>query len=486
MWCAAAHAQDSPPATPAAPTETAPAAAAPAAPATHQVIAEPLRIELKVDGVFECTQAAEIILRPKAWSALTVKMAAAHGQRVKKGDTVLQLESDKLEQQIVAAQAEVQAARTSLRDAEAELKMVEAASKLDLQAAVQAQQEAREALEYYVKVRGPRAKELAENSLKNARFNLEYAEEELKQLQAMYEADDLTEQTEEIILKRTKRSVDQAQFSLKSAEIAHDRTLQHDLPLDLRQLQEAAQRQDLALERARVSIPTALEKKRLDLEKLRRDQKQAADKLADLQHDLALMTVKAPLDGAVYYGPCVRGKWQDAVKGAERLQPGSTAPANQPLLTITALQPIAIRLDIAEKDLHLVRRGRPASVVPLAVPTLKLPAKVARIAQIPVAPGVFDCQVQLVEQPSATAIVPGMTCAVTIVAYDKAKAIVVPAAAVFTVEDGKDIVYVAAGDGKPLERAVTTGQRTGDKVEIARGLKAGDRIYLQKPAENTP
>ena len=35
----------------------------------------------------------------------------------------------------------------------------------------------------------------------------------------MYEADDLTEETEEIILKRAQASVERARFTLKGAEI---------------------------------------------------------------------------------------------------------------------------------------------------------------------------------------------------------------------------------------------------------------------------
>lgn len=470
-----------------APPAPAPAAtAAPAAPATVKAVEEPLRIEWKVEGVLEAVKPAEILLRPKGGSSLVVKKAAAHGQRVKKGDPVLWFETEKLDDQIVAAQQEVKTLQGSLRDAEAELKMVETTSRLDLQAAKRSKDQAQEDLDYYVKVRGPRARELAENSLKNSRFNLEYAQEELKQLEQMYKADDLTEQTEEIILKRTQRSVDQAKIALKSAEIAHDRALNHDFPEDLRQLKEAAQRALLAWNRAQVSIPTALAKKRADVEKLRRDQKPSAVKLADLKRDLAGMTVVAPCDGTVYYGASVRGKWQDAVKLADRFQPGAVLPPNQTAFTIVPARPLQVRVDVAEKDLSLVRVGQPAVAVLTAMPQTKLDAKVSRLSPIPIGPGVFDGQISLKEQPSDARVVAGMVCSVTVTSYDKPKAIMVPVGAVFAAEDGKDCVYLVQPEGKHEKRAVVIGRRTADKAEVLRGLKADEEIYLQKPAESQP
>ena len=385
-----------------------------AAPTTHKVTEEPLRLELKFEGVFEAARMLEVVLKPKVVAAFVVKKAAAHGQQVKKGELLLSLETDKVDEQIAAAEHDQKVSQASLRDAESDLKTVEATSALDLQAAQRDQQQAREELEYFIQVREPRSRESAEQSLKNARFQLEYTEEELKQLQQMYEADDLTEETEEIILRRAQRSVESARFSLRSAEISHERTLQRELPLELVRLKEAAERQDQALSRARISIPTAVQKKQLEVVKLRRDQKQADEKLADLRRDRAAMTIVAPGDGTVYYGPCVRGKWQDAVKFAERLQPGASLTPNQTIMTIVTMQPLIVRLDIAEKDRPQIKSGLNARVVPTGSPEHGLDARVTSLSSIPISPGVFDCQLRLQNPPADLPVVPGMTGAVTL------------------------------------------------------------------------
>ena len=269
-------------------------------------------------------------------------------------------------------------------------------------------------------------------------------------------------------------------------QISHDRTLKRELPRERDQLQESAQRQNQALDRAKVAVPAQLEKKRLDLEKLRRSQQELAKKLAQLKKDLAAMTVRSPADGVVYYGRCVRGKWQEVAKMTEQLRPGGMLMVNQPALTIVALRPLQVRLDLAEKDLQHVRPGVRGSVVPAGFSDLRLPAKVAKTSLIPLAPGVFDCELRVeAEQPEAR-VVPGMSGSVTLIAYDKPQAIAVPTTAIFADADAKDYVYVSKGEGQHEKRAVVVGKRTGEKAEILSGLKEGEEILLQKPSEAKP
>ena len=52
-------------------------------------------------------------------------------------------------------------------------------------------------------------KRSAANSLKSSEQTLEYQLEELKQLEKMYKEDDLTEETEEIVLKRQRDAVEE-------------------------------------------------------------------------------------------------------------------------------------------------------------------------------------------------------------------------------------------------------------------------------------
>ena len=77
-------------------------------------------------------------------------------------------------------------------------------------------------------------------NLKGAEQRLENVMEELKQLEKMYKANDLTEATEEIILKRQRDAVDMAKFRLEVAQIEHEKTLKQEIPRREESLKDAA------------------------------------------------------------------------------------------------------------------------------------------------------------------------------------------------------------------------------------------------------
>jgi len=460
--------------------DKAPASKPQAKPSTHKVKQEPFRIEVEVSGVFESAKMTELVLRPEVWTTLVVRKAVDHGKRVKKGATLVWLETAKLDEQLRSKEHELELGKLSLKDAEAGMKLLEQTVPLDLKTARKTKELADEELEYYLKVRRPRSLKEADRSLESARWRLEYAEEELKQLEKMYEADDLTEETEEIILKRARRSVESSKFSLESADISHERTINHSLPEQTERLTDTAKRQDLAWQRTKATLPISLKKKQTELEKLRRQQKKLADELAKLKKDREAMTVQSPMEGVVYYGRCRRGKWDDATKSIDRLRQGGTLTAKQPFMTVVALRPMIVRLDLAEKDLQYLRAGVQAEMTPTGFPDLRLAGRITRISSIPISSGVFDCQLRVADKKIDNRIVPGMKCNVKLLAYEKQKAIAIPSAGLHTDSDGKDYVNVVVKDGEPAKRIVVVGKRTDKKVEIRRGLKAGEEILLPK------
>lgn len=451
-------------------------------PKTHKVEAERLKIEVELDGRFESGKMTPLSLRPEAWSTLTVKKAVAHGTKVKKGDPLVWLETDDLDKAIEAAEHGLKLAELSLKQAEADLRVAEETLPLDLKSAELAKKRADESLLDFMKVDRERDIESTKRSLENSRFSLEYAQEELDQLKKMYEADDLTEETEEIILKRAERAVDSRKFSLESAEIRTGRQLERDIPRQQKQLIDAAKRQDYELRRAKVSLPAGLETKRLGLEKQRVDLKQSQEKLADLKKDRKAMIVKAPADGIVYYGRPVRGKWLDKTKADGMLKPGGTLAPKQTFITIVAREPLLVRVDLPEAKLSKVKKGLSGTATPAGFSELQLPVTVKSVSYIPLSSGTFDCQLSLDKEAKIGPVTPGMTCKVKLVVYDKKDALTVPPQAVHRDEDAdKSYVYVVAKKDKHERRNVITGKRTDKAVEILKGLKAGDEVFLGKP-----
>ncbi len=179
----------------------------------------PFQVKVALDGVFEAGDLHEVILRPDVWSTLKIDKVIEPGTRVKKGDPVLWLETRKIDQEIKDLELQRELGYLSIKQAEAELAALEKSFPLDMEEAERSAQIAQEELDYFLKVREDLQRRSAEESLKSSQYSLEYAQEELDQLEQMYKADDLTEETEEIILKRAKRSVEQGQFYLESGKI---------------------------------------------------------------------------------------------------------------------------------------------------------------------------------------------------------------------------------------------------------------------------
>jgi multidrug efflux pump subunit AcrA (membrane-fusion protein) len=445
-----------------------------------------LRVETTLKGTIEARRVAEVSLNPEAWTMpLTVEKAVEHGATVKKGDILLELDTDKIEQAIQDLRNERSLAEAALRHADLELPVLEKLLPLDLAAAERSKVRADEDLARFLEIDRPLAEQSAHFQVKAAQFRLESARDELAQLQKMYREKDLTEETEQLILKRHRFAVEAAEFQLKSSEDHLDRTLHIDLPRREQTARDDAAKQSLALVRARSLLPVEVSQKHLARDKLRFESEKNDEKLAKLERDRKAMTVRAPADGIVFYGKIVDGKWSSTPPAAQRLQKGGVLPPQEVVLVIIAPRPAFVRASIDEKDLHAVRPGLEGKAVPTGYPELKLRARLASISAIPQTPGSFNAQVDIDLSQAAEVLMPGMACAVTFVSYRKDDALTVPAAAVQTDETDDDVRYVylarKEGNGKPRKQVVRVGKTGGGKTEILDGLKEGDEILSARP-----
>ena len=101
----------------------------------------------------------------------------------------------------------------------------------------------------------------------------------------MYKADDITEETEEIVLKRARDSVEKAKFMVEYAKLNHDQALKFAIPRMEVTVKESARRKSLDWEKNKVELPLAVQKQRLELEKLRMQRERSDEKLKKLLAD---------------------------------------------------------------------------------------------------------------------------------------------------------------------------------------------------------
>jgi HlyD family secretion protein len=457
-----------------------------AKPKIHKVGRKYFQVKVSLNGLFESSRMKEVSIPVQSWGELQVLDALPQGALVKKGESLVTLDLKKIDAKIRTSRHELAILDLDRKIAKADLKLAEIVFPLELATLERKNKETQEDLARHKSVHRPFNEKAAAFSLKASQESLSYAEEELRQLKKMYEADDLTEETEEIILQRAENSVERSKFSLEAAKIRNEQTLRFEFPRDDLQIKEAAKRNELTLQTTRKIRPAELEKKRLEVIKLDRLHDQAMENLARLEQDRKTMTVPSPAAGIVYRGSFDRGKWSGSSPFQNRLRRGGALKPHEIFMTVVSPQPMFVRAMVDEKDLRLIKKGSQGKVLTMAYPNLKMKGTIREISSTPVAPGKYDVILDIDLPKEKEMVTPklGMACKFEIVGYRNEKAIVIPLSMIFTEEKDSDSQYVylhRKNKKKEEKRKVVTGERSGDEIEILEGLKHGLEILAQKP-----
>jgi multidrug efflux pump subunit AcrA (membrane-fusion protein) len=313
----------------------------------------------------------------------------------------------------------------------------------------------------------------AREDVKEITESLAYAQEELNQLKKMYEKDNLTEETEEIILRRAENTVARYQWMLEQTAARTERTLNVMLPRTHESLKRSLEMRQIDWRAGEKAMRDGLEKLRLSTAAKRREMEETRKALAEHEEDLAAMRVTAPHDGIVYYGMSQRAKWTTASIVDRKLIPGGKLSMREIVMTIVDPSKVRVLLSLTEEQLADLAEGQTGVCQAKWKPDVKFGATLESILYVPYADKSFDAVLSLKTPKEAPALLPGMSVDAELVVYEKADALTVPKAAVKK-EGERELVTLA--DGKTV--TVKTGRAEGDRVEILEGLKAGAVVRL--------
>jgi multidrug efflux pump subunit AcrA (membrane-fusion protein) len=455
------------------------------APPSHTVKKESFKIQVDLDGVFETPGMTELVLRPKEWPALNVLEAVEHGTAVKKGDVLVKLDMEKIDRAIDDLRAELELGKIGLEQAQEQFSLLEKTAPLDMEAGERAQRIAEEDQKYYLETGRPLALKSQEMQMLFMHESLEYEKQELEQLEKMYKADDLTEETEKIVLKRQRNAVAHAEWSVRAAEIQNEKFLKVELPRQDQQFAENLRRRTLQWSKDRVELPRNFNKAKLELERAKIQNARSEERLAKMIADREAMLVKAPADGIVYYGRCQRGRFNETPAIAEMLRQGGVIQPNQVFMTLVPSGTLFVRASLGEDQLYKLAKGNTGTVSPTGYPDLKWDADVEEIGLVPAMPGVFDLRLSVSPDKPAKQIQPGMSCKIKLAPYAKSDAITVPPKTVFSEPDDENekFVYLLDKNNKSEKHPVKIGKQNDKQIEIRKGLSEGDKILLDAPKE---
>jgi HlyD family secretion protein len=360
---------------------------------------------IKVDGVFESPAAVPIKVGTKEIKSLTIQRIVPHGTTVEKNQNLIWFETKEIDKQIADAELESRLAEVALRDAEFKFKQFQESQKLDRETAEQTRVRAREDYDYFVRVDREQQIKSTDFGLINVKASLENAEEELAQLEKMYQEDDLTEESEEIVLKRARQAVDQARFRLESSELQTKQTLEKAIPRSTADQESALARAELAYESAVGDLDFARSRREIEMTKERQKFKEQETKLNDLRAERKRMVITAPQAGFFVHGALTRGAISDKPSTVET---GSIVTAEQVIGTVIPSKPLQLRLSVAEDQWRHIKVGNKAAVILSAYPDQPLEATVKSVDSFPYISKQFDCVLSVKLAKLADAVIPTM------------------------------------------------------------------------------
>ncbi len=416
-------------------------------------------------------------LEPKSWPSFEIVQVAAHGSKLAKGESIIHFDAEEIDKKLTDARRALESGTLALAQAEQDSKQLIESAPDKLEAIRRTAGIAKEENTYFTQTRRKAREETAGQELKRSQQILSNQREELRQLTKMYAADDVTEDTEEIILIRQQDAVAAAEFALRMETLDQKRTVDVTLPREAKSLADNERDTAIALKKAEVEIPRSLELNKLALTALKTAHERAKQDLAELEADRPLFEFKALADGWLYYGPIENGRWSPGSDLIKNLVPHGHLSAHTAFATfVPASAKLAL---VAFLDDATARALKPdiTGIATLAGrEDLEIPVKLVKLATIPGADGTYRADLA-VTWPADLTPAAGASAQIRLIAYQQPAAIVIPTKAL-TYEPTGWTVEIKLADGKSARRPVKRGRVSKEETEILSGLEIGQVILV--------
>lgn len=203
--------------------------------------------------------------------------------------------------------------------------------------------------------------------------------------------------------------------------------------------------------------------------------RRARDQLALARASLTRTVLRAPFDGVIAEVSGELGEF------ATPSPPGIPTP---PLVDLIDDSCLYVTAPIDEIDVARVRVGQVAHVTLEALPGVRIPGRVRRIApyvlEIEKQARTVDIEVELIEPGDGERLLVGYSADVEIILDVREDAVRVPTQALM---DGSRVFVREAGSGRLEERRIEAGISNWDFTEVLSGLTPGDRVVLSVERE---
>ncbi|MFP4379065.1 MAG: efflux RND transporter periplasmic adaptor subunit [Candidatus Sumerlaeia bacterium] len=398
------------------------------------------------------------------------------GARVKKGDLLVELDAEDIQDNLLRQQSEVSSAEASLLQAQKGLEISELKAKTDMEDAELRVQLAKLDLKKYEEAEYPQQKRKAEVAIALAEEDLKRARDEYESTRqlvekgytnrAELEADELAVKRREIELVNSKEDL---KILIEYTHVKQQRELKN----NVKQAEAALDRLKKTLESERARDLANLESRKVSLNS-------SQNRLKKIEEQIEKSKIYSEFDGMVFY-PVSGGRWN---RGNE-IEKGASVYPRQDLLNFPDLTAWKIEVGVPESIIDRVKKGQDAFATIDAMPGLILEALVQKVSVVPDRGRWYDSsnktytvELDIPTTPSVE-LKPGMSTTVEIITSEKENVLQAP---IQSVTKANNRFFVFGPQGKRIE--VEVGLSNEDSIEIVSGLKEGDQILLYAPTDS--
>ncbi|QDL06601.1 efflux transporter periplasmic adaptor subunit [Brasilonema octagenarum UFV-E1] len=425
---------------------------------TVPVEAKDVTVRISASGIVQPVQSVNI--SPKN-SGTLVQLYVEQGDKVTQGQIIAKMDSADI-------QARIAEARANLAQNQAQLDQVVAGNRpqeIDQAKARLAQAEAQLAQARA----GNRPQEIAQAQAQvdAAQAKAKYTTEQLKRYQSLYqqgaEKKQLLDQAisednaAKASLLEAEKRLSLQQIGTRSEEVSQKEATVAESRAALQLSQAGSRPEEIAQRKAAVGAAQA--------------------KLKTEQVNLDNTIIRAPFSGIVTQKYANVGAYVTPTTSAS-----SSASATSSSVVAVA-RGLEVLASVPEADIGRIKQGQQVEIVADAYPDQVFKGHVRLIAPEAVKEeGVTLFQIRVAIDTGRDKLRSGLNVNMTFLGDKVQDALLVPTVAIVT-EKGNTGVLVPDAKNKPQFRPVTIGAQIKDQTQILEGVKGGDRIFLNPPAD---
>ncbi|HEY9624103.1 MAG TPA: efflux RND transporter periplasmic adaptor subunit [Crinalium sp.] len=387
---------------------------------TVTVDSQPLTVRITASGTVQPIQTVN--LSPKN-AGILQELYVEQGDRVTQGQVIARMQSDSIQAELVQSQARVGQAQARLAELRA----------------------------------GNRPQEIAQNQAAVEQVQARVLEAQAR----VNRADERVSRNQQLA---SEGAISQDDLDAVLNDLA---TAQATLRQNQASLREAQQQFSLTRSGSRAE----------DIAEAEAQLKEAQGNLQAVQVQLEDTIIRAPFDGIVTQKYATEGAFVTPTTSASE----ATSATSTAIVAIA--NGVEVLAEVPEVDINQIKLGQKVEIVADAYPDQVFQGQVRLVApEAVVKQNVTSFQVRVELVTGETKLLSGMNVDMTFLGDRLNSALTVPTVAIVT-KDGQTGVLIPSATNQVEFRPVKLGNSVGDQTQILEGLKPGDRVFIDLPAD---